>query len=76
MLASDACSRPPTTIKSHNLHASDIRGAMGEIASYHKKDWLSPYLWALQAVCLLAFLWPLAFCFPWDGSGHHSFKNK
>ncbi len=37
-LTGDACSRPLTTIKSHDLHASDIRGAVGEIASYHKRD--------------------------------------
>jgi hypothetical protein len=37
-LMGDACSRPTITIKSHNLHASDIRGAMGEIASYHERD--------------------------------------
>jgi hypothetical protein len=49
---------------------------MGEIASYHKKDRLSPCLWALQALRLLAFLWPLLFCLPWDGFGHHSVKNK
>jgi hypothetical protein len=35
--ASDACFRLPNTIKSHDLHASDIRGAMGKIASYHEK---------------------------------------
>ncbi len=34
-LTGDACSRPPINIKYHNLHASDIRGAMHEIASYH-----------------------------------------
>jgi hypothetical protein len=34
----DACFRPPIIIKSHDLHASDIRRAMGEITSYHKKD--------------------------------------
>ncbi len=37
-LASDACSRPPIIIIFHNLHASDIRGVVGEIASYHKRD--------------------------------------
>ncbi len=37
-LAGDAYSRPPITIRSHDLHASDIRGAMGEIASYHERD--------------------------------------
>jgi hypothetical protein len=34
----DVCSRPPITIRSHKLHASNIRGAMGEIASYHKRN--------------------------------------
>jgi hypothetical protein len=37
-LASDVCSRPPITIRSHNLHAGDIKGAMGEITSYHERD--------------------------------------
>jgi hypothetical protein len=37
-LTSDACSRPPITIRFHNLHASDIRGAMGELVSYHERD--------------------------------------
>ncbi len=37
---------------------------MGEIASYHKKDQLSPSFWALQAVHLLAFLWPSLFVSP------------
>jgi hypothetical protein len=36
------------------LHASDIRGAMGEIASYHKKDWLSPYFGPFK----LCVFWP------------------
>jgi hypothetical protein len=38
MLTGNACSRLPFTIKSHDLHACDIRRAMGEIASYHKRD--------------------------------------
>jgi hypothetical protein len=38
VLAGDACSRPPITIKSHDLHACDIRSAMGQIASYHERD--------------------------------------
>jgi hypothetical protein len=37
-LRSDACSRPPTTIRSHDLHVGDIRGVEGEIASYHERD--------------------------------------
>jgi hypothetical protein len=37
VLASDACSRPPIIVRSHNLHASYIR-RVGEIASYNKRD--------------------------------------
>jgi len=39
-LARYACSRPPITIRSHNLHAGNIREVVGEIASYHnhKRD--------------------------------------
>jgi len=36
VLASDACSRPPITSKSHDLHASGIRKAVSEIASYQE----------------------------------------
>jgi hypothetical protein len=38
VLMGDTCSRPPITIRSHDLHVNNIRGAMGEITSYHKKD--------------------------------------
>jgi hypothetical protein len=38
VLTSAACSRPPLTIRSHNLHASDIKGDVGEIASYNERD--------------------------------------
>jgi hypothetical protein len=34
----DVCSRPGITIRFYNLHASDIKGAMGEIASYHERE--------------------------------------
>ncbi len=37
MLASDACSKPPITIISHDLYAGDIRGVVGEIVSYHER---------------------------------------
>jgi len=37
-LASDACSRSPITIKSHDLHAGNITRCVGEIASYHERD--------------------------------------
>jgi hypothetical protein len=35
-LACDVCSKPPITIRSHDLHVGDIRRAMGEITSYQK----------------------------------------
>jgi hypothetical protein len=38
MLVYDACSRPPITIRSHNLHVGDIRGVVGEIVFYHERD--------------------------------------
>jgi hypothetical protein len=38
VLASVACSKPLITIKSHDLHAGNIRRAVGEIASYYKRD--------------------------------------
>ncbi len=38
MLVGDDCSRPPIIIRSHDLYAGDIRGAMGEITSYHDRD--------------------------------------
>ncbi len=31
VLASDVCSRPLITIRSHDLHVGDIRGVVGEI---------------------------------------------
>jgi hypothetical protein len=37
-LVGDACSRPPITIRSYELHVDDIRRVVGEIASYHKRD--------------------------------------
>jgi hypothetical protein len=58
MLASDVCSRPPITIKSRDLHASDIRRTMGKITSYHERDWLSSTFLLLHVVCVLTFLWP------------------
>jgi hypothetical protein len=37
-LVGDVCFKPPITIKFHNLHVGDIRGAVGEITSYHEMD--------------------------------------
>jgi len=34
---------------------------MDEITSYNEKDQLSPSFWFLQALHLLAFLWPSLF---------------
>jgi hypothetical protein len=55
VLASDACSRPPIITRSHDLHASDIRGAVGEIAPYDERYCLSPFL------SPLGWLWPSFF---------------
>jgi hypothetical protein len=38
VLAGDVYSRPPIIVRPHDLHVGDIKGAMGEIASYHKRD--------------------------------------
>jgi len=61
VLAGDVCSKPPIIIRSHDLHASDIRKAMGEIVSYHERDQLFPFFWFLQVIHLLAFPWPSLF---------------
>ncbi len=61
-MASDVYSRPPIIIRSHDLHACNIKGAVGEIASYHKKGTSSLlFLWFPWVVRLLAFLWPSLF---------------
>jgi hypothetical protein len=38
VLVDNVSSKPPITIKFHNLHVGDIIGAMGEIVSYNKRD--------------------------------------
>jgi hypothetical protein len=50
-LGSDVCFRPPITIRSHDLHACDVRGAVDEITSYHKRDQLFPFFYFLLASC-------------------------
>jgi hypothetical protein len=37
-LASAVFPRPRITIRSHDLHANNIRGVVGEITSYHERD--------------------------------------
>jgi len=38
VLVNDACFRAPITIKFQDLHAHDIKRAMGEVTSYYKRD--------------------------------------
>jgi hypothetical protein len=38
VLTTDVCSRPLTIIRSHDLHAGDNRGTVGEIASYDERN--------------------------------------
>ncbi len=37
-LTNDVYSRSPITIRSHYLYAGDIRGVLGDITSYDKRD--------------------------------------
>jgi len=37
-LVGDVFSRPLIIIKSHNLHAGNIKKVVGEIVSYHERD--------------------------------------
>jgi len=37
-LARNVCFRRPIIIRFHDLHVGNIRGAMGEISSYHERD--------------------------------------
>ncbi len=74
-LASDVCFNTPIIIKSHDLHAGDIKGAMGEITSYHERDQLSTFF-SFFGFYKLCIFWPffgLFFCLPCDGFGHQSF---
>jgi hypothetical protein len=38
VLTSDAYSRPPIIIRFHDLYVDNIKGATGQITSYHKRD--------------------------------------
>jgi hypothetical protein len=42
-LVGDAYSRPPIIIKFHDLHVGNSRGAVGEITSYHERDYFFPF---------------------------------
>jgi hypothetical protein len=37
-LVEDVCSKPPITIKCHDLHVGHIKKIVGEITSYHERD--------------------------------------
>jgi len=66
-LAGDAFFRPAINIRSHDLHAGDIREAMGEIASYHERGWFSPCVGSCRLHVFLSFFglpfvfWPSIF---------------
>jgi hypothetical protein len=68
-LAGDVCSKPLITIKSHDLHPSNIRGVVGEIASYHERNKLSLFFGS-YGLCVfwpffgLPFLSPLWWFWP------------
>jgi hypothetical protein len=65
-LTSDACSKPPITIRSHHLHANDIRGTVGD---FLPREGLTLSLFLVLMGCLsLTFL----FCVPSNGSNHQS----
>jgi hypothetical protein len=38
VLVGDVCSKPPITIRFHDLHASNIKGVVNEIVSYYERD--------------------------------------
>jgi hypothetical protein len=39
-LVGDACFKLPIITRFHNLHVGNIKAVVGEIASYHERDWL------------------------------------
>jgi hypothetical protein len=54
MLVGDVYSKPPIIIRSHDLHAGDIRKTMGEITSYHNTNYFFPFFRS----CELRVFWP------------------
>jgi hypothetical protein len=58
MLPKYTCSRPPVTIRSHDLYIGNIRGAMDEIAPYHHTREINslPSVVPASWVFFLAFL--------------------
>jgi hypothetical protein len=72
-LAGDVCFRPPITIKSHDLHVGDIRRDVGEITSYHEKDYLFSFFFVHGGCASFGLSLAFPFCLPYDGSCHPSF---
>jgi hypothetical protein len=66
-LVGDVCFKPPIIIKSHNFHVGDIKRAMGEITSYHERDYLSPFFsfFGFYKVCIFWPFFGLFFLSPW-----------
>jgi hypothetical protein len=59
-LARNACSRPPIIIRSHDLHANNIKKVMGEITSYHHER-----INSLSSLVLVGFtIFELSLAFP------------
>ncbi len=52
------------------LHANDIKRAVGEIASYHKKDYLSPFFLVLVGCAFFGLSLAFPFCFLFDVFSH------
>jgi hypothetical protein len=46
---------------------------VGEIASYHKRDYLSPFFLVPASFASFGFFLAFPFCLLFDGSGHQSF---
>ncbi len=69
-MVGDACSRPPITIKSHDLHAGDIRRAMGEKTSTTTRG---TFFWVLVGCVSFGLSLAFPFCLPCDGSSLQSF---
>ncbi len=71
-MAGDVCSRPPTIIRFHDLHISDIKWVVSEIISYQEGLALSLFL---VPTGYSSFGLSVAFHFglSCDGSSHRSF---
>ncbi len=62
-MVGDACSKLLITIRSHDLHVDNIRGDVGEIASYHKTMRGTSFPPSLVPTSCASFGFSLAFCF-------------